>query len=256
MADDRWRNDDAYAYQKELSLAGVAWEFLRRHEGYQADHAAAVAEPSTITEPEVSPDPKWGLSLFADPDLAADRQAVFWSRQVDPRVLILSGVDLAIGNVLRFDPAQWPGSLVQRRGADGVHLLLRFGREEHRLWTPQPLAIGQALVVAQPLDAHLPIRAEAAARLFRRLSKPRSPPAKPGRHVLIRRAIMMLRALDGRAAGASQRLIAEVLLGARCLTPREWEDCAARAMTARLLRAAAALKAGGYLDFLRRGRDR
>jgi len=256
MADDQWRDDDAYAYQNELSLAGVAWEFLRRNEGYQADHAAAVADPSAIPEPEASPDPAWGLSLFADPALAADQQAIFWRPQVDPRVLILSAVDPPIGEPLRFDPAQWPGRLEQRQGGDGVHLLLRVGREEHRLWTPQPLAIGQALVVAQPLDAHLAIRAEAAARLFRRLSKPRSPPAKPQRRALIRRAITMLRALDGRAAGASQRRIAEVLLGARCATPREWEDCAARAMTARLLRAATALKAGGYLDFLRRGPDR
>jgi hypothetical protein len=66
----------------------------------------------------------------------------------------------------------------------------------------------------------------------------------------------MLRALDGRAAGASQRLIAEVVLRARFASPREWEDCAARATVARLLRCAAALKAGGYLDFLRRGRGR
>ena len=257
MPDDRWRDEDAYAYQKDLPLAGVAWEFLRRNTGYQADFDSAVEQihrPAARSDP--APNPGWGLSLFADPTLPADRQPVFWRPQVSPRTLVLTtgpGVDQAS---FTFEPALWTGQMEQRQAADGAHLLLRIGAEEHRLWAPEPLRAGQPLVVAQPLDAHLAIRAEAAARFCRRLARPTAPAGRPSWGPRTRRAIMMLRALDGRAAGASQRRIAEVILRARCASPREWEDCAARATVARLLRCGAALRAGGYLDFLRRGRGR
>jgi hypothetical protein len=250
MSDDSWRDASAYAYQSDLPLAGVAWEFLRRNSGYQAEFDAAAQHR------ELAPTADWGLSAFADPNLAANRQPICWRPQVSPRTIVLTTSPIIDEAAITFDPALWGGQFEQRQAADGVHYLLQIGAEEHRLWAPKPLQPGQPLVVAQPLDAHLAIRAEATARLFRHLAKPTAPPKRPGCGPLVRRAIMMLRALDGRAAGASQRRIAEVILGVYHASPREWEDSAARATIARLLRCGATLKAGGYLDFLRRGRGR
>jgi hypothetical protein len=256
MSDDRWRDAGAYAYQNDLPLAGVAWEFLRRNASYQTEFAATMASAASSVVAASAPSPDWGLSAFADPQLPADRQPVFWRPEVCPRTIILSAAPIAGAAALTFDPAAWPGQVERHDGSDGVHLLLRFSAEEHRLWAPGPLAVGQQLAVAQPLDRDLAICAEAASRFFRRLSKPDAPPIRPELRPLIRRASLMLRALDARAAGASQRLIAEVVLGVRCAGPRIWEESAARAMIARLLRCGSALKAGGYLDFLRRGRGR
>jgi hypothetical protein len=258
MSDDRWRDDDAYAYQKELSLAGVAWEFLRRNAGYQAefDAATTLAREPVNAAVEAPPDTHWGLSLFADPSHSAHEQAVFWRPGVNPRTLVLTAAPLIDGAAVSFDPSTWPGRIDQRVAGDGAHLLLRIGTEEHRLWAAEPLRFAQPIVVAQPLDAHLAIRADAAERLMRRLTKPSAPTVRPERGSLVRRSILMLRAMDGRSAGASQRRIAEVLLGVRCASPREWEDCAGRAMIARLLRLAAGLRGGGYLALLRRGRGR
>jgi len=256
MSDEHWR-DGAYAYQHELTLAGVAWEFLRRNADYQADYAAAASRRAPGIAPvEAAPDPGWGLSCFADPSQSANQLPIFWRPQVNPRTLVLTAASPIDEGALCFDPAAWPGRLEQSIAADGVHLLLRFGAEEHRLWAPEPPRPGQPLVVAQPLDADLAIRADAADRFLRRLRKPAAAPARPQRPTLVRRMILTLRALDGRNAGVSQRRIAEVLLRVRCASPREWEDCSGRALTARLLRAGAALRGGGYLDLLRRGGDR
>lgn len=246
MSDRDWRDPGAYAYVDALPLTGLAWEFLRRNSAFQAAFRRAPDDVSTGWD--------FGLSAPADPARSADEQPIFWRPKVSPRTLVLATSPANEAEAILFDPTNWPGVLTVRACSDGTHLLLRLGAEEHRLWSAAPPRAGQRLVVTLPLDVHFAVRAEAAARLLERTSKraPR-PPERPSR-LLMRRAIAALRALDGRFGGASQRQIAEGVLRARVTGPRAWEDSAARAMTARLLRHGAALVARGYLNLLVRRR--
>jgi hypothetical protein len=241
MRDCNWRDAEAYTFVETLPVAGIAWEFLRRN----TDYRTTVDEGSALAA-------RFGLSAYADPQFSAAEQPIFWRPAVSPRTLVLTSSPANDGAALTFDLADWPGRVVERACADGVHLLLTIEREEHRLCSAKPLIPGQRLVVALPLDADFPIRAEAAARLFEQLSKRGTGPPKRGARYLARRLAASLRALDARAAGASQRQIAAEVLGARFVGPRAWEDSAARAMICRLLRHGAALVAGGYLTLLAR----
>lgn len=245
MSAETWRDAEAYAYQRDLSLGGVAWEFLRRNADYRS---ACVPSPSSAVAAT-----DWGLSFVADPRLDATRQPIFWRPQLYARTVILARSVGVAAAAQVFDPAKWPGRLEERHGADGAHYLLVIGAEEHRLWAPIPLDPGAGLTVLQPLDDHLSIRVEAACRFFRRLCKPAASATPARTDPTARRATQMLRALDAQAAQVSRRVIAEVVLGARCANARQWEDSAERAATARLLRCGADLIAGGYRRLLSRG---
>ncbi|MGH6957466.1 MAG: DNA -binding domain-containing protein [Caulobacteraceae bacterium] len=242
MSENDWRDASAYAYVSELSLAGLAWEFLRRNAAYRA---AFDAGPDTAA---VTRD--WGLSAPANPAGSAEGQAVLWRPDVSPRTLALVASSADLNDVLVFEPQSWPGVTRQHTCADGVHILVRIRAEEHRLWSAQAPYIGQPLVIALPLDAHLAVRTEAAARLMDSLMGRKPKAVKRFSRGFLRRLVLALRALDGRAAGASQREIAEGVLNARYGSPRVWEDSAARAMTARLLRFGAAMASGGYRSLL------
>jgi hypothetical protein len=62
----------------------------------------------------------------------------------------------------------------------------------------------------------------------------------------------MLRALDGRAAEASYREVADVVLGERFEDSMSWRTSSARDVAIRLCRGAAKLMREGYLTLLRR----
>mgnify|MGYP001043162979 FL=1 len=146
-----------------------------------------------------------------------------------------------------------PGATLDQ--ADGRHMVLDESSGAHRLWYLDP-APGQPLGVLIPLDADFRIRLDAALRFHRRLTGTPVGPLPLGWRLTAmqrRRLILMLRALDGRQAGASYRDIALALFDAQEARwpARDWKCSAARSHVIRLVADAIALMNGGYRKLLR-----
>jgi hypothetical protein len=107
--------------------------------------------------------------------------------------------------------------------------------------------------VVIPLDADFAARADAAIRLWRvATGRPHGRPPDRLTRQRRRRLGLTLRALDGRLAGASYRVIAQTLFGrARVPAGAGWKTHELRDRTIRLARAGVELMRGGYLDLLR-----
>ncbi|MFT8781512.1 DUF2285 domain-containing protein [Acetobacter orientalis] len=157
------------------------------------------------------------------------------------------------------DPAVMPinleelSDLVARLDdGDTWHAFWRSGASAHQFWLPTPPADGRATyIVILPLDKLLALRAEAVLRLWRALvgrSEGRRvhdfPQQTRDRHIL------MLRAFDGRAAGASYRKLAEVLLGFE-RRKADWENDPRKNQVRRLVADGRYYVRGGYRDLLR-----
>lgn len=248
MSDEEWKDPSAYAHLQAAGLGGLAWEFLRRSPVYRAAYAIDAA-------PAASPAARWGLCRLVDPARSAAGRAVFWRPDVDPRMLSIHTVGVQTGAAIVFDPAVWGSQLEVDEHAASVCYRIRIEAEEHRFAAAEPLRRGQTISLVEPLDRWMAIRSLAAQRLFRRLERPTLPPRRRPLHPVVRRAATLLRALDARAAGASQRAIGEVLLGFTAVGPKAWDDSAERKRTARLLRCATAIAAGGYRALLSRPID-
>ena len=140
-----------------------------------------------------------------------------------------------------------------RRAADGEYWLLNEGYD--RLST---VLLGGAnpdlpSAVVIPLDADFAVRADAALRLWRLITRQLRghPPYRLTQQRRYRLALA-LRALDGRLAGESYRAIAAGLFGdARVPAGPGWRTHDLRDRTIRLVRSGMELMQGGYLNLLR-----
>uniref|UniRef100_UPI0038D1D745 DUF2285 domain-containing protein n=1 Tax=Novacetimonas hansenii TaxID=436 RepID=UPI0038D1D745 len=126
------------------------------------------------------------------------------------------------------------------------------GASAHQFWLPtRPVDGSVAYVVVLRLDKLLELRAEAVMRLWRALvgrSEGRwahdFPKQTRDRHIL------MLRAFDGRADGASYRKLAEALFGFRG-RKADWENDPRKNQVRRLVADGRYYVRGGYRDLLR-----
>jgi len=57
----QWSTTSIYTYVERLSVAGIAWEWLRRNSGYQRDYAAIHHLDSDIMPERLAA--KWGLQF-------------------------------------------------------------------------------------------------------------------------------------------------------------------------------------------------
>jgi len=107
--------------------------------------------------------------------------------------------------------------------------------------------------VVIPLDADFAARADAALRLWRvATGRPRGRPPDRLTRQRRHRLGLTLRALDGRLAGETYRVIAQTLFGrARVPAVPGWKTHELRDRTIRLARAGLELMQSGYLDLLR-----
>lgn len=191
-----------------------------------------------------------GSPFLADPDVRADRQPLFWRPEVDPNVVILAALPTRSDEAISFTAAEWPGEFIARVAPDGLYGLLIDARREHRLFFPDHLSDGAGLAALIPFDETTLLRAEATLRLWRFLSgRPsRGNPSSERRRRT--RIASTLRALDGRLAGASYRMIAETLFGSARIESDVWKTASLRDATIRLVRAGVALMRGGYRQLL------
>lgn len=133
-----------------------------------------------------------------------------------------------------------------------IHAGMIAGRASvHLLMRPDSLPdLPQAVVL--PVDNQFPFRLKAAEWFWSRFFSGSETAGDV--HVLDdhhrNRLILTLRALDGEAAGASQRIIGHAVLGAPLLRAVEWKDHSARSFLQRLFAEGTALVSGGYRRFL------
>ncbi|MGB3041945.1 MAG: DUF2285 domain-containing protein [Xanthobacteraceae bacterium] len=142
-----------------------------------------------------------------------------------------------------------------RRAVDGWHAVLRIGSADHRIWSKDAPVLGAIYAAELPFDGDLEARAYAARRLWRSING-RAP--GPAFHQLSKqrrdRLRAAIRALDAYGAGASYRIIAEVLFGKKRIPDRAWKTHDLRNRTIRLVQGGLALMRGGYRKLLRPGR--
>ena len=138
----------------------------------------------------------------------------------------------------------------ERRAADGRHALLTGA--PHQLWLTGDPAPGTPLGVLIPLDEALPKRLFAALSLWRLLRGRRAGTVEALSHQRRQRLVLGLRALDGRAEGASYRELARGLFGPASVPDGPaWKTHDLRSRTMRLVADATALRDGGYRALLR-----
>jgi hypothetical protein len=128
---------------------------------------------------------------------------------------------------------------------------LRLHGVEHRLWLREAPAAGVSYAAELPFDADFDIRAHAAHRLWRALNGLSVGPPFHGLSPQRRQRLMLaLRALDARIDGATYRIIAEGLFGAKSIPERAWKTHDLRNRTIRLVKTGVALMHGGYRELL------
>jgi len=238
-----WRDADAYAPLLDVDRSGFAWEWLRRDRDYRAggqDRDAA----------------RWGLHAFEDPERDAIAARPVWRRGMFPFVLEVGAADEGAVDD-RFDVERLAPFATLVTSPEGTeHWLLSDGRRPIRIDVAEgTLRTGPVLLryrLAGFAGAQAPLlvlrRLFALWRSgdFSRALHPGEPRAA--------RWILVLRAGDALAAGASQREIAECLLG-REAARRRWrvEASSLRSRAQRLVREARRMAAGSYRELLAGG---
>lgn len=253
-----WHPAAAYLYALTLDGPALAWEYLRRNPHYRAayrQHAGGSADEAAHAVP-------WGLRLLEDPARdARDAQPAWLS---DPDGLPQLHPDAAAAaDAPVFALWRMPGR--KQLAHDGQRLLLTAYRPEGTLRAAFSPTLEHGMPYAHGLasGARLRERWRAAAATMERLDAfyGRNA-ARPGVHANAhaqahgrpdRIALLHMRSLqtlDGLAAGATQREIAQAMFGTAVVAER-WHDLGElRAQVRRLARRGWALVDGGYRRLL------
>ena len=171
---------------------------------------------------------------------------MFWSPIVAIDVLTLAAAPDGFAGPTR---AALPQALDDRLAPEGEHVLLADLAAQ--LWLFDKPAAGSPLSLMLPLDEAFLARLDTALAFWRLMRGERATTRAltPQRRA---RLILGLRALDGRAEGASYREIAVALFGAAHVPDsRAWKTHDLRSRTLRLVAGATALMRGGYRSLLR-----
>ena len=250
-----WRDPRDYAALLEAERPAIAWEWLRRTREYREEHERARKAGAREREERAA---RWGLHAFEAPGLASQSARPIWRR--DRFAFVLEATAGAGGPPEdRLDLGRVASFATLWTGSEGEHLLLSDGLRQIRLdILSGTLADGPARLRYR-LEGFA--AASAPVLVLRRLTAF----ARCGRfsralHVPDPRAsrwIALLRAHDALEAGATQRDIAEVLLGEDA-TARRWRSAAPslRSRAQRLVRGARAMSRGGYAALLERNRSK
>ena len=108
-----------------------------------------------------------------------------------------------------------------------------------------------------PLDETVLLRLAGLMRLKRRLDRHPAGPLPSAWQITARlrkRLLDMIRALDGRAEGASYRQVAVALYGPEAVARFPWKTSSVRGQTIRLVSDAVVMMEGGYRKLLRASR--
>jgi hypothetical protein len=249
-----WR-DPVEAPAHALQRHEIAMRYLARNEDFQADYADAVSDVesgfATADDATSGLIATWGLSYPADPDAPHDMSRIHVQSGLSPVTLELTE-----------RPASSPDDSITPANFGPLHHCLQCGDIQHLILANAagdirvtiPSSMDGTLGLHLPLDGDLHIRLAATERLRRHiLGLACGPPPLLLTHLQQRRLLIMLRAWDGRASGASARELAAVLIDARVASygAALWSDSRQRRQIGRWLNDARELIEGGYLGLLR-----
>ena len=239
-----WRSPAPYLYALHLDDPELAWEYLRRNPDYRRDWDSGLDHLPDDDRPA-----RWGLRLLEDPRRDAREAEPAWRPEIYRAVLIQPDADPP-QDALPFRFWSIPGrkSLVH----DGKRLILtsqQAGRTLRMNLAPD-LEDGQphAYAVRAGNDLKTAQRVTEAWLALGSAPLTAVTSGRPDRIAVMHMRIMQ--ALDGAAAGASQRDIANAIFGVDQMSDRWHADDALRAQVRHLLRRGKALMQGGYRDLL------
>ena len=187
-----------------------------------------------------------GYDFAIDPKKSGNEAAVVWTAATDPTMVLLAPTRVANTGGSTPEPAAEfiadapEGRYVRYRAVVGYLNALHV------------LGDGTCGIISavMPLDRHLLDRADASIRFWRFLQsgqRPRDPRLTPLRR---RNLGQMLRAVDGRLAGATYQAIATTLFGLPELRAIEWKSHPMRDTVMRRVREGFRLVNGGYRSLL------
>ena len=248
-----WRDAAAYAPLLHADRSLLAWEWLRRNPDYRTAAERgfeAVADGDSAGTHE--PPERWGLQAFEWPGAAVPGGRPIWRTEVHPYVLGVEA-EAALGDDI-FELERFAAISSLMTAADGrEHLLISDGFRSIRI------DVLSGTLGRGPARLHYRLGGLASAErpvltLRRFLTLCRTGSFSCSLHsgeARAKRWLLMLRAHDGRAAGADQREIAAVLLSAEAGEPR-WRtgNPSVRSQVQRLVRGARRMASGGYLGLL------
>ena len=245
-----WKDAAAYAPLIGADRSIHAWEWLRRDPAYrEAARFGRAGRPGTGS----SQPGDWGLHAFEPPERAAPNARPLWVAAVHPPVLAAVAEPPVLAKDA-FDIARLEPLVTVLGGASGSeHLLISDGLRAIRIdilagsVRPGPALLRYLIGGLESADRPL-------LTLRRLLALCRGGGFSTGLHppeTRARRFILMLRASDALAAGATQREIAATLLSAEASSAR-WRVSAPtlRARAQRLVRGARLMAVGGYRSLL------
>ena len=252
-----WQATAAYLYVLRLDTTDLAWEYLRRHPGYRTCwHRAARRTGKAASA--------WGLARLENPDLDARQAHPVWDVRM-PALLHLRAVHPPgpVAGAMTDDGVDAGLNLWHISGRkdlavlpDGLALQARDGARCLRVRLDVGVLDGLPAQCLIPLDTRLHAQAALLATHAAQLAPRRAPAVRRAFRAkadAVRvsqaglRHLRALQALDGVQAGASQRLIAEVLYGPDRVRDGWQADSALRAQVRHSLVRALALMRGGYL---------
>jgi hypothetical protein len=205
-----WGSPAAYLYTLKLDNLSLAWEYLRRNARYCSDFCCAMAGPQQSHPPH-----SWGLQHWEDPRIDARFADPHWLSAASSEIFLEQ--DCAGQATTEFDLWKIPGKKTLWHCGDHLRLTSRRGNEVlYRVRWTEDLSQGDPCRVSVATGPGFTVRARLAQRFLRSLDRDVHEPPPHGKLRPSLRALthmQVLQALDGEAAGASQREIAQRLFG-------------------------------------------
>lgn len=254
-----WRTPTNDGGNEALEYSDIAIGYLSRNPQYRADYARALGrvKRGTIGADEATAAliHRWGLSFHASPASAFDPKLVVARPDLSPSNIVLVPSLPGFHSAQTLDVQALGAVRARMTFGSYIHFILADPDGDEHVWVSE--TTDQPLALMMPYGSNLlHVHMAAIERLRRRLrGLAAGPPAfrpAPSRrwHLLT-----LLRLLDGRRAGASQRELAAVLIDAdvRDYSAAEWVDSRERKRIRRWSAEAAELVRGGYLRLLSGG---
>ena len=236
-----WRDPAAYAGLALCGPRGLAWELLRRDADYALAARRAAARAGGIWPVVASAGlaTRWGLHALEDPDRSAVDARLFWTAAADPTILSASAIE-PLG---WFDALGVSLSSIVPAAVGRVRQAVALGGTAHGIRIDvADRAEGEARLLGFHLTLARPLAVQLAelARLWSLWNG--APLADPVFARDMARSILLLRAIDALAEGASLRMV-----GAGLVSADEWPGDSewAKSRARRIIVAARALWTGG-----------
>lgn len=223
-----WHLTARYIYALGLDGPSWAWEWLRRNHAYQTDWKCARQGRRRsrwlgATRPRRKDrTARWGLALLEDPEAPAHEVTIFWQHDAISGLLRAGARNPPDNHIAPYDLWLEPGRKAIALDGDCAQLLIRTARADHRMLFEEQFDIADRIPLELRLDAPDGDRRQfdAARQFLFERSRERSPPLPI--HPRAPLMMQMLQTIDGRASGASQREVAQVLFGTDTVAA-EWK---------------------------------